>query len=122
MGFRKNHTTGGESLDHNFLLSGEKAHSARRQTAVVNRFYVSDDSDFGDEPVADVDPQLSPRRTRERFLLNTFSLNSRYQFAARGTVTMAYENRVLNNRVGTRDDYMRHHPRLIVSYGFSPRC
>lgn len=121
LGFRKNHTTGVESLDHDFLLRGEKAHSARRQTEVLNRFYISDDSEFGDEPVAEVDPQLSPHRTRERFRSNTFALNSRHQFAARGTVTLSYENRILDNRDSTRDDYMRHHPRVVVSYGFNPR-
>ncbi len=121
LGFRHNHTTGGESLEHNLLLQGDAEFSPRWQAGIMNRFYLSDDSDFAGDPIPDVDPELSPRRERERFRLNVFSVHSDYQFSRHGTLNLGYDNRILRNKAGTRDDYIRHHPNVTVGYQLSKR-
>jgi len=119
LGIRYNHSSGGDTLDHDFLLRGESELSPRWRAEISNRFYLSDDSDFAGEPIPEVDPELSAGRERERFRLNTFAFSSDYRFGPRGTMGLGYENRILRHQSGTRDDYTRHHPSLNLGYRFN---
>ena len=116
LGFKWNHSDSEESLEHDFLIRGDTELSPRWQAGFLNRFYLSDDSDYAGAPIPEVDPELSARRERERFQLNIFSVHSNHRFAEHGDLKLGYENRILRNREGTRDDYTRHHPNLTVGY------
>jgi len=114
LGLKKNHTDNENSIDHNFLLKGESKISPRWQAGVLNRFYLSDDSNYAGTPLPEVDKELSARRERSRFSLNTFSVHSDYQFAQDSTLTMSYENRMLDNKTEGLDDFIRHNPGLLL--------
>jgi hypothetical protein len=121
LGFKWNHSESEESLEHDFLLRGSKEFSPRWQAGVMNRFYLSDDSDYAAIPIPDVDPELSPRRERDRFRLNIFSVHSDHVFAQYGDLKLGYENRILRHSSATNDDYTRHHPNLNVGYQLSQK-
>lgn len=118
LGLKRNHATDEDSINHDFLLQGDSKLSSLWKVGVLNRFYLSDDSNYAGTPVPEVDKNLSDRRDRVRFSLNTFSVNSDYQFAPDSTIVMSYENRILDNRSEGEnlDDYTRHNPNLLLGY------
>lgn len=115
-GLKRNHDQGSQQVDHDFLLLGTMEPSPRWQLEGFNRYYLADDNDYRGTPLPDIDQQLSARLERRRLARNTFSLRGKYSFAPEGTLTLAYENRLLDHRTGTGDDYVRHHPSVILDW------
>jgi len=116
LGLKKNYEADDNSIEHSLMLRVERKISSLWQVSALNRYYLSDDSAYGGMPVAEVDRELSARRERSRFALNTFSTRSDYQYAMGGNLGLSYENRMLDSKDDSRDDFVRHSPALLLSH------
>ncbi len=118
-GLKKNHESGENKLDHDLLLQADKQFSSRWQAGLTNRFYHSDDPDYGGTAIEDVEEPISDRQTRGRFRTNNLGVNTTYQYGHDSNLGMGYNNVFLKSSGTDRDDFVRHNPYLDLAHQFN---
>lgn len=118
-GLKKNLDSGENKLDHDLLLQADKQFSFRWQAGLTNRFYHSDDPDYGGTAIENVEEPISDRQTRGRFRTNNLSVNTAYQYGRDSNLAMGYNNVFLKSSGTDREDFVRHNPYLDLGHQFN---
>ena len=70
---------------------------------------------------AQAEPTLSDRIGRDKFWTNYFSTSFAYEYAENSTVTLGYNNSILEYDESGKDNYKYNEPWVNMSYWFNPQ-
>ena len=106
-------------VDHHLTVEGDKQFSSRWSGEFKESYIRSNDytyyvSEFVQQEGEGI--SLSDRRRRREYWTNGFSVASEYEYAQESVLGLGYGNQILENDAPEVDDYVKHHPYLVVSH------
>jgi hypothetical protein len=121
-GFSFEHETEEDTIDHRFYLRGDKDFSKDFRASLQETYIRSSNTYIESETLQIEEVRLIREYNRiDRLWTNTLSVQMDYEYAKESVFTLSYANHILEHlNITDADDYMRHNPRVFLSYQISP--
>jgi len=113
------HRTDLERIDHLLAARVEKEWGERFSTYLSDTFVRAEDPSADDEAATGL--ALADNRGRNRYLTNNFDVGMQYVYARESFFKLSYQNRILDNDGGDREDFRKNTPGISVFHRFSPQ-